>query len=426
MDERVYSSMGSEAVNSMATSSYRNYTEYLDFKAGRMARRPKGGTISPRAADLLREYLDDYATENGVAASTLMVHTAYLISFAQKVGGDLESFDTRDVKKVFGSARRDMKPNSQRKFIWNAKRLCEWLYDQGINTEIDVGEIKKVREPPRTISDKKPDDMLTDVEIRAMVDACRSSRDRAIISVMFEGALRACEVTRLTWRDLKEDERGIVLFTNEKTKKMRRIRLHNAVPYIRAWKADYPGTSTGNNRVFLSSRGDTSQLSYQALKKVLYTASKRAGVTDKRIHCHLLRHSRITEMLEQRVSESVIKMVAWGSINSPMLATYGHLSDEFIDDDVLTGQGVDVVPIKRRDSVMKAVQCPKCSEIARPGAAWCDCCGAPLTEEAARSVDSVEDRLRRLADADRSSAEDIIDMMVRKKVEAVLKEMKLQ
>ena len=367
---------------SMSSKHYDNYVEYLDFKAGRGPNPPKAGTIDARTAALLKDYLDDYVAERGIKMSTAVVNCSYLISFSQKAG-PLDAFTTRDVKRVVGEARRTMKPNSVRKFINNAKHLCAWLHKEGINPNLNLDEIQGIKEPARMMNDKKPSDMLTQDEILAMVDACRCSRDRAIIMTAFEGALRAVEVCRLKWSDLVVDDKGIVFTTKEKTNKVRRVRLWDAVPYINAWKADYPGNPVGNAPVFVNFRGSNTGLSYQALKKVIWTAGSRAGI-EKHVHPHLMRHSRVTEMLQQGVSETAVKKMCWGTTTTPMLATYEHMSDDSLDAEILAGKGIET-PEKKK-AVKKAEQCPDCATICPVNARLCPYCGYAFDPELRKEV----------------------------------------
>ena len=85
-----------------------------------------------------------------------------------------------------------------------------------------------------------------------MIDACRNSRDRALIGVGYEGAFRAIELATLEWQAVKFDPLGVVINTNKKTEKSRYIRLVSSVPLFAAWKRDYPYEPTGENLVFIT------------------------------------------------------------------------------------------------------------------------------------------------------------------------------
>ena len=82
--------------------------------------------------------------------------------------------------------------------------------------------------------------MLTEDEVRAMIDACQTSRDRAIIATLYEGGFRVQELGTLTWAQVKFDDYGTVVNVDEKTGAPRYIRLVTATQYLIQWKNDFP------------------------------------------------------------------------------------------------------------------------------------------------------------------------------------------
>ena len=95
---------------------------------------------------------------------------------------------------------------------------------------------------------------------------------------------------------------------------------------------------------------------------------------------YLLRHSRITSMLADETSESVIKLQMWGSLRSNMLSTYGHLGNADIDRILFSKAGIEVDG-KMKDIGIKTPYCYKCGEKNLVGMKYCGACGTPLTEE---------------------------------------------
>ena len=72
-----------------------------------------------------------------------------------------------------------------------------------------------------------------------MIKACRSSRDRALISVQYEAATRIGELGRMVWRDILFDDHGTRMTIHDtKTKKIRFSRLTDAISakYLAAWR----------------------------------------------------------------------------------------------------------------------------------------------------------------------------------------------
>jgi hypothetical protein len=62
-------------------------------------------------------------------------------------------------------------------------------------------------------------------EIKKMVKACESTRDRAILMMLYDGGFRIGELGKLTWGQVSFDTYGAVVNVDEKTGKPRYVRL---------------------------------------------------------------------------------------------------------------------------------------------------------------------------------------------------------
>jgi len=75
-----------------------------------------------------------------------------------------------------------------------------------------------------------------------------------------------------------------------------------------------------------------------------HIAGDRAGGTaagiEKRIHPHLFRKSRITELVRKNYQESVLKETFWANPDTSMFRTYLKLSEKDIDDEFLRRAGL--------------------------------------------------------------------------------------
>jgi len=229
------------------------------------------------------------------------------------------------------------------------------------------------------------EDLLTEQEILDMIDACMNSRDRAYIGVSYEGAFRAIEMATLEWQQVKFDSFGAVINTNKKTEKPRYVRLVSSVPLLAAWRKDYPFESTGENLVFITFQHLPLEHGQTALQ--LKKIARRAGIT-KRMHAHLFRHSRVTHLLQQGCSESVVKQMCWGSQSTKMLGNYAHLSSSDVDSEILRLHGIKR-PEESGKSLMVATQCRNCQAICEPGVRYCGTCGMPLSVKEERTLEQV-------------------------------------
>jgi site-specific recombinase XerD len=300
------------------------------------------GRMLPDDAKLIREFIAEMKATKGISLgrSNKLIYT--LVRWRSFVG----PYRTNTIADLYEGIERlkaarlpdgmPFKQNTLRDFLAALKRFYLWLRE---NNYVNLPEkkLKGLQCVPADTMTKTAEQLLTEDEVRAMIDACMTSRDRALIAVLYDGALRGEEIGKLTWEQVKFDDYGAVLNVNEKTGHPRHIRIVGAAPYLTAWKNDYPCILAPKGLVFLSPahKPMTSDGISAQLKKI----GKRAGIT-KRITTHLFRHSRITHMVIQRYNESTIKLSSWGNLNTNMFQTYVHLTGTDIDNEVLARQGI--------------------------------------------------------------------------------------
>lgn len=310
---------------------------------------------------------------------TLAVWKRYLPPFREATIGDLYKAITEFINepsRTPGQPHRHYKKNTQRDYIGLLKRFYEWMIKQKYSS-IDRDDLREIKVPSRDTMTVTGGDLITREELSLMVKACYSAKDRAILMMMYEGALRPIEVAHLKWRDLFEDHPGITINVNEKTGKARRIPLAEAKSYLLEWKNDYPGDPVGDAPVFLTAQ--YLPLTYPSLSAQVQKIAKRAGITRK-ISLRLFRHSRITELKVNGMSESAIKMIAWGHLNTNMFATYVHLTEKDVNREFCTMHGIKSIK-RTEDNTGQPKTCPSCSTINGPTTRYCYQCGFPLDEE---------------------------------------------
>jgi len=219
-------------------------------------------------------------------------------------------------------------------------------------------------------------DILTEEEVKAMIEACENSRDRALIATIYDGGFRVGEIGTLTWGRVTFDDYGALVNVDEKTGKPRHVRLIMAAPYLATWRSDYPGDATGDAPVFLTIRRES--FSYDGLQRQIKRIAYRADIR-KHVSTHLFRHSRITHLIQNGVPDSAIKLMMWGSLTTDMFAAYAHLTGQDIDNAMIAAAGVKRSEEKEKKRILEPRQCGRCYTLNGPTADYCGRCGQPLT-----------------------------------------------
>jgi integrase/recombinase XerD len=353
-----------------------HYLPYKQLVAKYLA---SGG--DPGNVDLIHEYLAELSGTRGLAESTRDTLTLRLLAWLEYLPAGFRAATAGDLYVAISEAREDWMHNTHCSRVANLKAFYLWLAENEY-TKIPVARIERIQPPKPHLINKGADDLYTPDEIRQLIEACRSSRDRALIATLYESGLRSHEIARLTWGAVTLDERGAVISldaaSSRKGSRARYIRLVMAREYIAAWKRDYPGSPAGAALVFVSK--NHRPLSYTTLRAAVRRNIARAGL-GKPGGLHLFRHSRITHLLQQGVPESVVKMMMWGSISSQMLSAYAHLVNTDTDREILRISGIEdpeAAPAPR----LNPIQCARCATICGPTSPFCPECGLPLTEQA--------------------------------------------
>ncbi|MBN1194550.1 MAG: tyrosine-type recombinase/integrase [Methanomicrobiaceae archaeon] len=335
--------------------------------------------------NLIHEFIAELQASQGIGQVRVNKITSHLVNWRRFIG-PYRSNTIGEIYRAIATIKagtnikgRPFKQNTLHDYILFLKRFYLWMIDNGY-ADVPREKVQKIRPPRVDRNTKLPEQLLTKEEIEALIRASLSSRDRALVALLYESGCRIGELARLTWDRIRFDEYGLVLTIDDtKCHQQRYVRLVLAQPYLAAWRQDYPHEPTGKHLVFITHQHKP--LAHGTIYQHLYKLAKRAGIT-KKVTPHIFRHSRITHLINQGMKESVIKLMMWGNINTNMFATYAHLSGNDIDQEVLGQYGI--VPKETQDDgLLEPVQCPHCRTINPPKGIYCMTCGRSLSEDGA-------------------------------------------
>lgn len=367
--------------------------KYAEYTRSSLSSAVEEGRITREDAALIEEFTGEIAATSQISPSRKYKLTYTLVGWRRFIGpfrenpiGDLYA----GVEAIRTSRKADGTPeytqNTLSDYTRFLKRFYKWLVENEYST-VPVEKVNRIKAPRYENGVKNAEELLEPEEVRRMIEACTSSKDRALVSMLYEGGFRVGEVGTLKWGQIKFTDWNVTINTDHKTGKGRYVPLVMAREYLASWRNDYPGDTTPEAPVFLSHR--KRQYQYRGLAKRLRIIARRAGV-EKKITPHLFRHSRITHMLQQGYSESVVKKIMWGNLDTNMLSTYGHLTDSDIDDEIAAMAGVKPPAAKEAAECLEPRQCPRCYTVNGPTQNFCGECGLELTKQAVEDVKIAE------------------------------------
>ena len=369
-----------------------------DYPERSFAKALSEGKISERDVMLIRSFIAEMQSSRNICTKRAYKITYTLVGWRRFIG----PFDKNDMAALYAgiAALKTGKNKKGQDFMKNTiadhviilKQFYLWLIDNDF-AAIPEKKLRALKAPKHETMTKVASDLLTTEEITAMVNASTRSLDRAIIMMLYEGGFRIGEIGAMKWGDLTFDKWGVIVNVNFKTGKPRYIRLVMAREALAKWKSDYPAKPLTNDMPVFITEHQTA-LTHGSVAMQLKRLATRAGIK-KHITPHVFRHSRITHLIKENVSESVIKLMMWGSLTTNMFQTYAHLTGKDIDNEILRTYGITENEDGKGTSEirMEPRQCPHCRHINGPVAEFCNACGRSLTDVAMESEDDMFDSM---------------------------------
>jgi len=190
---------------------------------------------------------------------------------------------------------------------------------------------KQAQRIPKVFSEK---------ELHTFLEVLPSWRDRALVLLMWISCLRVSEVVAIRFEDLEcshrrihipasKGQQGRMVFMDPLTFSV----LNRYLDEER--KNQFPSVA----QVFVAFKGRTCglALTVNAVQKMIRYYAAKCGLKD--VHAHRFRHTGITHLVQQGMSEPAIRSMV-GHRSPDSLTPYLHLSDDFVEKEFEQAQAV--------------------------------------------------------------------------------------
>jgi integrase len=332
---------------------------------------------------VLKEYFNDLLAKNRLKATSINNQIVQLYYLSHQINKPYSKITEKDLKEFFAK-QHGISINSLILKQCFVKQFFTWLGKEEV-----ISWIKFSKRKPRNITSQE---LLTEEEIKKIVQACPSPRDKCIVMLLYEGALRRGEIANIKVKDLTETEIGLKIIVDGKTGS-RTILFIDSIPYIKDWLNNHQYINELNAPLFYSfARSDYGRtLQHEGIYIVLKNAVNIAEIK-KKVFPHLLRHSRLDELGRQGFRERDLKIFAGWSKESNMANVYLHYGEEEVERKLLEQKGI----IQQRDTTVKTIlqslKCDKCNTLNTPTAVYCNC-GEMLKKGKREEYDGVLNKL---------------------------------
>ncbi|ADC64369.1 integrase family protein [Ferroglobus placidus DSM 10642] len=343
----------------------------------------KSSRIKKENKKLFEEFRK-YLLVQGCSDAHMYKMLSHLKKILEFVDYDLKKATKSQIEDIVAWInQRKVSDETKRQYKIVLKVLFKWL-NGGEYPEA----VKWIKTSSKSRKDKLPEKILTEDDVKKLIDAADNPRDKALIALLWETGARISEIYNLKIGDFQDHVYGLQIVIRGKTG-ARRLPLIESVPYVRAWLNMHPERDNKNAPVWVNvgTKGKGKKVGYRALVKMLNEVAKKAGI-DKPVNPHNFRHSRATFLANYFTEAQMCEWFGWVQ-GSDIPARYVHLSGRDIDAAYARIHGIkdERVPEK---SKLTPINCPRCDEKNAPDARFCHRCGQALTLEAALEVEEAE------------------------------------
>jgi site-specific recombinase XerD len=328
----------------------------------------------------------EHMKANGLTDRTINKNLYCLATFLKTIGSkDVLKLSKADIEKSMATLERSAYSAKTKQ---NVKITVRAFYKHLLGQDEYFPPIVRWIRTSITASKKyMPDDILTEQDIKKMLDVTGDSRDAALIAVLYDSGARVGELLNMKVKDI--DLQGTPGHARLLGKTGTRIvPLIFSVPYLARYIDSYTGKKPDSplwRKIGVWSNS-TEPLDRAGVARVLEKAATRAQIT-KPTNPHAFRHARAT-WAANRLSDQQLKSYFGWTGGSRMAETYVALSARDLDDAWLEANG-QPIPVQH-EPVLKAIPCPKCKYENPTTASYCQRCGAPLDISIAMKMEEAQ------------------------------------
>lgn len=339
--------------------------------------------LSPKNRDLILSFDLIVESENCGFPRRLKILNV-LLPFCRELGKDLDSATKEDIKKTLS------KICNRCESIWTAsgyksivRKFYKWLvwgdnYKQK-NGFPDIVNWLRPHVPTSQQPKVKASEILTEEEVRKMIDCCDKVRDKCFLAVLYEWGFRVSAIGNTNVGDFYKGENGAwYVDVQDKTGNFSGKQLVISAQYVTEWLRAHPLKNRSDFKdcpMFVNYKNE--RVGYNGLKAMLVRASKSAGIA-KKVWLHGIRHARVTHL--EGLSDIQMKMAFNWTKDSRQLETYSHLTTKNLNDAMLGQYGLDNG--SKKEPVFRPVRCECCGEIYLEGNACPNGCVIQKAREA--------------------------------------------
>lgn len=241
----------------------------------------------------------------GLSLMTVRNYSFFVEKFLKRVGKPAQEVNADDAKMYLSELFETKSKNT----IMLAAAALKFFFVEILKKDFAAVKIPK--------KDKKLPEVLSQEEVRRLIDACDNQKSRLIVSMLYSSGLRVSELVNLKVSDVNFSEKTGWVRRGKGAKDRMIMLSEGLLQDVQAYLQD-------RNHAYLFSK--EKPLTTRNIQKIIFGLRKRAGI-HKKITPHTLRHSYATHLLEQGTDIRTIQaLLGHSSLSTTQL--YTHISTD--------------------------------------------------------------------------------------------------
>ena len=203
----------------------------------------------------------------GLSAARMLRYLNDLPFIAKKLKKDFEKAKKKDIEDIVADVETtNLAPNTKLSYAVTLKKFYKWLNGKDEYPE----SVKWIRTTGKKNNNKLPEELLKEEEVKQMIEVSTNSRNRALISVLWESGCRVGELLSMSIKHVSFEKELTKITINGKTG-TRRVPLIDSTPFLAEWIDNHPFKNDPNYSLWISlgNINHHKPLEYGACRKLL-------------------------------------------------------------------------------------------------------------------------------------------------------------
>ncbi|MCL0074137.1 tyrosine-type recombinase/integrase [Dehalococcoidia bacterium] len=213
------------------------------------------------------------------------------------------------------NAKHQMSGSSINTYCRGVKAFWSWLNRQGIINENQLAVVKAPKIPKRLPK------VLTEEEVKRVLEVANSPRDRAIIEVLLDTGMRLSELSNIKMSNYNYKARSVTIVGKGDKQRQVFLSLDTTITIGLYW--DERPEPQSDDALFLTEDGYP--LTAERIQKILERIGNRAGLA-QRLSPHRLRHTYATMSLRHGANLEHLR-ITMGHTSTKVTEVYLQLSN---------------------------------------------------------------------------------------------------